>query len=179
MDRARAGSYSAPEKENPMPSRSRRLSVSLLILGAPLCAALALEHAASSRSAAPIRFFDAPSQAAEFIGYNRSITLTPAQKTLRDKALAAMPAACCDKFSQATCCCPCNLAKTVWGLSNYLIVRQHATVPEVQASIRGWLKFVNPKGFTGDICDAPGGCRRTFSSDGCGGMDERNLLAAR
>src|SRR6266508_6887348 len=125
-----------------MNSHWRRLGVVVLILGAPLCAALALERAASRSAAAPIRFFDAPSQAAEFIGYSRSITLTPAQKTLRDKALAAMPAACCDKFSQATCCCPCNLAKTVWGLSNYLIVRQHATIPEIQTAVRGWLKFV-------------------------------------
>ena len=162
-----------------MPSLPRRLGVSLLILGAPLCAALALEHAASSRSAAAVRFFDAPSQAAEFIGYNRSITLTPAQQRLRDKALAAMPAACCDKFSQATCCCPCNLAKTVWGLSNYLIVRQNATAAEVRTAALGWLKFVNPKGFTGNICDAAGGCGRAFSGDGCGGMDERNLVAAR
>jgi hypothetical protein len=162
-----------------MLSLPRRLGVSLLILGAPLCAALALEHAASSRSAAPVRFFDAPSQAAEFIGYNRSITLTPGQQKLRERALAAMPAACCDKFSQATCCCPCNLAKTVWGLSSYLIARQHAGVAEVRTATRDWLKFVNPKGFTGDICDSPGGCGRTFSANGCGGMDERNLLAAR
>jgi hypothetical protein len=166
-------------KENPMPSLSPRLGVSLLVLGAPLCAALALEHAASSRSAATVRFFDAPSQAAEFIGYNRSITLTPAQEKLRDEALGTLPAACCDKFSQSTCCCPCNLAKTVWGLSNYMIVRQHATAAEVRTAARGWLKFVNRRGFTGDICDKAGGCGRTFSDDGCGGMDERNLLAAR
>ena len=162
-----------------MPSISRRLSASLLILGAPLCAALALEHAASARHGAPVRFFDAPSQAAEFIGYNRSITLTPEQKKVREKALAAIPAACCDKFSQATCCCPCNLAKSVWGLSNYLIARQNSTVPELQTAVRGWLKFVNAKGFSGDACDTPGGCGREFSHGGCGGMDERNLLAAR
>lgn len=161
-----------------MKAPSRRWSVAALILGAPLCAALTLEHAAA-KGPATVRFFDAPSQAAEFIGYNRSIALTPEQKQIRDKALGAMPAACCDKFSQATCCCPCNLAKTVWGLSNFLIARQGATVSEVQAATRGWLKFVNPKGFTGNICDTAGGCGKTFSNDGCGGMDERNLLAAR
>jgi hypothetical protein len=174
-----AGTYSAAEKEIPMNSLSRRLSVVLLVLGAPLCAALALEHAASGRSREPIRFFDAPSQAAEFIGYSRSITLTPAQQAIRDTALAKLSAACCDKFSQATCCCPCNLAKSVWGLSNYMIARQHATAPELQVAVRGWLQFVNPKGFSGDICDTAGGCDRTFSADGCGGMDERNLTAAR
>lgn len=162
-----------------MKSVSRRLVVAALILGAPLCASVALERAASAKGSSPIRFFDAPSQAAEFIGYSRSITLTPAQKEIRDKALSAMPAACCDKFSQATCCCPCNLAKTVWGLSNYLIARKNASAPQVQAATRDWLKFVNPKGFTGNICDSAGGCGKTFSNDGCGGMDERNLLAAR
>lgn len=158
--------------------KSPRLTLAVLILGAPLCAALALDRAAASK-AAPVRFFDAPSQSAEFIGYNRSIALNPEQQKVRDKALSAMPAACCDKFSQATCCCPCNLAKTVWGLSNYMIVKQQATVPELQSAARGWLKFVNPKGFTGDLCDTAGGCGRTFGNNGCGGMDERNLSAAR
>ena len=162
-----------------MPSLPRRLGVSLLILGAPLCAALALEHAASSRSAAPLRFFDAPSQAAEFIGYNRSIVLNAEQRRVRDNALSAIPAACCSKFSAATCCCPCNLAKSVWGLSNVMIVREHANATEVQAAARQWLKFVNGHGFTGDVCDTAGGCGRKFSNNGCGGMDERNLLAAR
>ena len=162
-----------------MDTRLRRAAVAFLILGVPICAALALERAAAARDSSSIRFFDAASQSAEFIGYSRSITLTPEQKQVREKALAAMPAACCDKFSQATCCCPCNLAKTVWGLSNYMIARQNASAAEVQTAVKGWLKFVNPKGFTGDICDSPGGCGKSFSNDGCGGMDERNLLSAR
>jgi hypothetical protein len=162
-----------------MLSFPRRLGVSLLILGAPLCAALALEHAASSRLLQPVRFFDVPSQAAEFIGYNRSITLTAEQRKVRDKALAAIPAACCEKFSQATCCCPCNLAKSVWGLSNYLIARRNSTVPELQTAVRGWMKFVNARGFSGDACETPDGCGRTFSRGGCGGMDDGDLLAAR
>ena len=162
-----------------MNARLRGLSVAVLVLGVPICASVALERAASRGEPATIRFFDAPSQAAEFIGYSRSIELTPAQKQIRDRALGAMPAVCCDKFSQATCCCPCNLAKTVWGLSNYLIARKNASAAQVQAAARDWLKFVNPKGFTGDICDSAGGCAKAFSNDGCGGMDERNLLAAR
>ena len=158
--------------------KSSRLALAVLILGAPLCAALALDRAASKGAAAP-KFFDSASQAAEFIGYDRSIALTPEQQKLRDKALSSIPAACCDKFSQAICCCPCNLAKTVWGLSNYMIVRQHTGASELVGAVRAWLKFVNPKGFTGDVCDSAGGCGRTFRDDGCGGMDEKNLLAAR
>ncbi len=79
----------------------------------------------------------------------------------------------------ATCCCPCNLAKSVWGLTNAMIVREGAGEAQVQSAVRGWLKFVNAQGFTGDVCDTAGGCAREFSHDGCGGMDERNLLAAR
>lgn len=54
-----------------------------------------------------------------------------------------------------------------------------AAVPELQGAVRGWMKFVNPKGFSGDVCDTAGGCGRSFSANGCGGMDERNLTAAR
>lgn len=162
-----------------MNARRRGFAVALLILGVPICASVALERAASREEAAPIRFFDAASQSAEFIGYSRSIALNTEQKAIRDKALSAMPAACCDKFSQATCCCPCNLARTVWGLSNYLIARKNASAAQVQAAVHDWLKFVNPEGFSGDICDSPGGCGKNFGNDGCGGMDERNLSNAR
>jgi hypothetical protein len=149
----------------------------VLLLGVPLGAAFALERAASGQS--PIRFFDAPSQAAEFIGYSRSITLTPSQQKLKDQVLGAMPAPCCKAYSQATCCCPCNLAKSVWGLSNYLIAKQHVSAARLDRAVKDWLAFVNPKGFSGDVCDTAGGCPRKFSENGCGGMDEKNLLAAR
>jgi hypothetical protein len=160
-----------------------RLSTWVFLVGTlfvlPALAALSLNGAASAVTAKKARFFDAPSQAAEFIGYNRSIVLTAEQQKLREKALSAIPAACCSKFSAATCCCPCNLAKSVWGLSNAMIVREHASVSQVQTAVRGWLRFVNGQGFTGDACDTAGGCGRHFSNNGCGGMDERNLLAAR
>ena len=158
---------------------SQRAWLFVTVVAAPVFAALALDHAAAAVPAKKARFFDAPSQTAEFIGYNRSIVLTASQQKIRDKALSAIPAACCSKFSAATCCCPCNLAKSVWGLSNAMIVREHANAAEVQAAARRWLKFVNARGFTGDVCDSAGGCGRSFSNNGCGGMDERNLLAAR
>lgn len=155
------------------------LVVTLLVL--PTGAALMLDRAASAAPASARRtqFFEAASQAAEFIGYSRSIELTAAQRTLRDRALSSIPAACCEKFSAATCCCPCNLARSVWGLTNYLIVRQGADVPGIRRAVRDWLDFVNPRGFSGDACDTGGGCNRRFSNNGCGGMDERNLQAAR
>jgi len=170
------------DKEAGMLRRSRFstwiwLAITLGLL--PLIAALLLEGAAKAAPARKARFFDAPSQAAEFIGYNWSIELSPAQKKLRDRALSGIPAPCCKKFSAATCCCPCNLAKSIWGLSNYLIVREDANLPQIQKTVRGWIAFVNAKGFSGDACDTAGGCGRSFSKNGCAGMDERNLLAAR
>ena len=151
----------------------------LLIFGVPLAASLALERAAFSRASRSVKFFDAPSQTAEFIGYSRSIQLTPAQQRVRETALRAMAAPCCKKFPLATCCCECNLAKSVWGLTNFLIVEKRATAREVKDSVGGWLAFVNPNGFSGDACDSAGGCARRFAHNGCGGMDERNLLTAR
>jgi len=152
-----------------------RFVLATLAMGA--IAAVAFDQAAAAGS--PVQFFDASSQAAEFIGYSRSIALTPEQKQIRDRALSKFAAPCCSTFSMATCCCPCNLAKSVWGLSNYLIVRDGAREAQVEKMARKWIGYVNAKGFTGDLCDSPGGCARKFSENGCGGMDERNLLAAR
>jgi hypothetical protein len=150
----------------------------LLLFGVPLAASFALDRAAS-RPSKTIKFFDAPSQAAEFIGYSRSVALTPAQQKVWEKALSTMAAPCCKEFPLATCCCPCNLAKSAWGLANFLIARKSATADQVRDAVGGWLAFVNPNGFSGDVCNSAGGCARHFSHNGCGGMDERNLLAAR
>jgi len=157
------------------PATLDRFLLGILTLAA--MAALALDRAAAAQP--PVRFFDAPSQAAEFIGYSRSIALTPAQRQIRDRALSGIPAPCCGQFSMATCCCPCNLAKSVWGLSNYLIVRGNAREAQVEKMALAWIRFVNARGFTGDVCDSAGGCARRFVDDGCGGMDERNLSTAR
>jgi hypothetical protein len=150
---------------------------------AGLALALAVGSAATiawAQAANPvIRFTDAATQTAEYIGYTRTLELTSAQRALRDRALSKLAAPCCMKFSMDTCCCACNLAKSVWGLSNFLIVRQLAGAKEIQDNARAWIAFVNPNGFTGDVCDTPGGCPRPFSADGCGGMNERDLSAAR
>lgn len=149
----------------------------LLLFGVPLAASLALDRATSSSKL--VKFFDAPSQTAEFIGYSRSITLSPAEQKVREKALRSMGAPCCKEFPVATCCCPCNLAKSAWGLANYLIARKGATAGQVEKSVEGWFAFVNPNGFSGDACNTAGGCARRFAHNGCGGMDEKNLLTAR
>jgi hypothetical protein len=167
-----------------MLTRSRRfpwapLTAILFVL--PMLASLALDRAASASQASTreVTFVDPVSQSAEFIGYNKSIALTPDQKALRDRTLSGIAAPCCDKFTAATCCCPCNLAKSIWGLTNYLIVHQNAHETQIRQSVRGWLAFINSKGFSGNACDTAGGCGRAYSRDGCGGMDEKNLVASR
>ncbi|HEU5250774.1 MAG TPA: hypothetical protein VFW15_12375, partial [Thermoanaerobaculia bacterium] len=155
-----------------------QLASLLIVFGVPLAASLALDRAASSGASRSMKFFDVPSQTAEFIGYSRSVTLTPAQQKVREKALKAMAAPCCEEFPLATCCCPCNLAKSAWGLANYMIARRGAGAGEVREAVGGWLAFVNPNGFSGDACNSAGGCARRFAQNGCGGMDERNLLNA-
>jgi len=158
-------------------SESARIIFISILLVLSVVAALALERKPTRSQ--PVKFFDAPSQAAEFIGYSRSIRLTASQLKVWGAALGSMSAPCCNDFPLSTCCCPCNLAKSSWGLANFLIARRGATADQVRDSVAAWLAFVNPAGFSGDVCASSGGCARRFSHNGCGGMDERNLLSAR
>lgn len=122
-----------------------------------------------------IKFTDARKQTREFIGYYRSITLTPEQERIKVEALSALPAPCCAKYTMATCCCPCNLSKAVWGMSAWLITEKGQGVEQVRQAARDWVAFINPNGFSGGAC-FKGGCKRPNAQDGCGGMDEAELL---
>jgi hypothetical protein len=150
----------------------RLASIGVLSL-MPLAALLALD--ARSARKQPLRFSDPQAQAAEFIGYSRTIRLTPRQREIWEAALGSMPSPCCTDFRLSTCCCPCNLAKSSWGLANFLIARRGATAAEAQEGVRSWIAFVNPSGFSGDVCVSSGGCARKFADNGCGGMDEGGL----
>lgn len=136
------------------------------------------EHSGPERMQASgdsgMRFTDARRQAEEFIGYDRSIVLTREQREVMEEALSAIPAPCCAQYSIATCCCPCNLARSTWGLAKRLITREHATVTQVRAVASEWLRFSNPAGYTGDACFTKG-CERAFDRNGCGGMDEQHV----
>jgi hypothetical protein len=153
----------------------RVASIGILLL-VPFAAVLALDGRSARRQ--PLRFSDPEAQAAEFIGYSRTIRLTPRQRDVWEAALGSMSSPCCASFRLSTCCCPCNLAKSSWGLANLLIARRGATAAEVQESVRNWITFVNPSGFSGDVCVSSGGCGRKFANNGCGGMDEEDLHAA-
>jgi hypothetical protein len=120
-------------------------------------------------------FTDARTQAKEFIAYYRSIKLTPEQERIKVEALAALRAPCCSEYTLATCCCPCNMSKSVWGMSAWLITEKGSGVAEVRQAAVDWVAFINPNGFTGDTCPT-GGCNRPFEHNGCGGMKEFDLL---
>jgi hypothetical protein len=127
-------------------------------------------YAMGAGPAGPVRFYDAQKQSQEFMGYYESITLSFQQEAVKKRALSNIPAPCCSENSIYTCCCPCNLAKTVWGLSNYLIAKQGYGADQVHQAAVDWIKFVNPGGYPGDSCTTAGGCQRPFAQSGCGGM---------
>ena len=82
-----------------------------------------------------------------------------------------MPAPCCADNTMATCCCPCNMAKAVWGYSAWLIVEKGYDADQLEKEVRRWLADANPNGWSGEAC-YKGGCSRSFDQDGCGGMVE-------
>jgi hypothetical protein len=122
-----------------------------------------------------IKFYDPHLQASEFIGYHNSIALTPKQEQIKSEALSTIPAPCCSDNFISTCCCPCNLAKSVWGLSDLLIVKHNYSVNQVKEAVSEWVQFTNKDGYAGNACYKRR-CNLPFSEDGCGGMDERTIF---
>jgi hypothetical protein len=120
-------------------------------------------------------FYDVDSQTPMFISYYNSIKLTPGQEKIKNDALSAMPAPCCSDYSMASCCCPCNFAKSVWGLSAYLIVEEGHNVEQLKDAASRWIDFTYSSGHAGDACYV-GRCGAPFDQDGCGGMTEQLIL---
>lgn len=127
-----------------------------------------------------------------FIDYYNAVTLTPEQESTMRNALLPLKAPCCDDNPMATCCCPCNLAKSVWGLSSYLILEKNYDADRVRESALQWLRFtysnyyviqelknrgIDP-GTYGLSHENPcyvGKCELPFVDAGCGGMRELKL----
>lgn len=177
--------------------KGKPLTIPFLAAGAAIglfaAVAFLVSHAESAQHATPpvaaaqspqrtlavlggkIVFRDPKAQAEEFIRYYHTINLTPEQEAIKKAALEPMPAACCRDSSAYTCCCPCNLSKTVWALSNKAISQYGANAQEVQQIVQSWLAYVNPEsGFTGDSC-YKGGCGNPAHRGGCAGMEESKL----
>lgn len=129
----------------------------------------------SACSGGEIVFSDVPSQSRQFMDWERTIPLSTEQEAVKKAALTAMPAPCCSDSSAYTCCCSCNVSRTIWGLSNYLIAKQGKSVKQVREKVSEWIKFVNPEGYSGDSCYR-GGCPRAFKDNGCGGMKANHLV---
>jgi hypothetical protein len=117
-----------------------------------------------------IVFKDVKQQTGQFMEWYKTIKLTPQQESVKKAALTALPAPCCSDNTAYTCCCECNVSRTIWGLSHYLIAKQGASASQVTAKVKQWIAFVNPNGFEGKACYS-GGCARPFAKDGCGGMN--------
>jgi hypothetical protein len=114
-------------------------------------------------------------QAVKLIEFYHTINLTPEQEEMKYRALSSIPAPCCSDFSIATCCCPCNLAKSVWGLSHHLIVKKGYNIQQVKEEVEEWVQTSNASGYTGKAC-YNGRCNHSFEGDGCGGMNEKQIL---
>lgn len=112
-------------------------------------------------------------EAREFIKANREIVLTPDQEKIRVTALSELHAPCCRESSAATCCCECNLARAIWGLSKTLIVEGEKAA-EVKRDVLAWMHALYPTGYTDDAC-MEGKCGSPLKEGGCGGMHENNL----
>ena len=94
---------------------------------------------------------------------------------VKRRALSRIKAPCCSDNSAYTCCCPCNMAKTWWGLAHHLIADEGLGAQEVGAAVESWIDFIGPQGFSGNACYT-GGCPRPFHRNGCGGMDHNRVV---
>jgi len=87
------------------------------VLVAGLCAVVLCLSGCSLAGADEIQFSDLQRQTREFMGWHETIKLTPRQEAVKKAALEALPAPCCSEYSAYTCCCECNISRTIWGLS--------------------------------------------------------------
>ncbi len=111
----------------------------------------------------------------KLMAYYESIRLTPEQEQVRRQALGPVPAYCCKDFSAATCCCECNLSRSLWGLSKVLIAEHGAGALAVRAAVKSLIEVLNPSGYQGNTCPT-GRCNLPFKEGGCGGMDKNRLM---
>jgi hypothetical protein len=130
---------------------------------------VAASSLASSEESDEVEFTDVRKHTEEFIRYYQTIELTPEQEEVKGEALSNLPAPCCSNYSANTCCCVCNLSRTIWGLAKHLIAERGFDVAATRRAVIKWARFVNPDGFSGDAC-FNGGCARAFANNGCGGM---------
>ena len=129
-----------------------------------------LSLALSCSTSEAITFHDVKAQTLQFIEWDKQIQLTSEQEAVKKAALEALPAPCCSDNSAYTCCCPCNLSRSTWGLSKWLITEKGYSALQVKDKAAEWIAYIQPEGSSGKACYT-GGCPRPFHKDGCGGMN--------
>jgi len=139
----------------------------LILLLIPVLALIQLPAAAAEGD---VHFHDVEAQTAEFMAYNNEIELTPEQKVVFEEALTPIPAPCCSDRSALTCCCPCNQAKTWWGLTKHLIVNLGYDAEQARAKVVEWFDYTHPDGISEVSSCYTGRCPLPFKDNGCGGM---------
>lgn len=114
-----------------------------MALTALLLASLGQARTATQPAKRP-SFDDVKARTTEFIGWSQSIRLTPEQEKTKRQALGSIPAPCCKDYSIATCCCPCNLAESIWGLVNHAIARLGYDAAQTRALTAEWMPRTLP-----------------------------------
>jgi hypothetical protein len=156
--------------------RSRTVWIAaVLVIAAGLVVVGSRSETGDVAAAPSAEFAALRAQTVQLIEYNSSIALTPDQEAIKKQALTRIPAPCCSDKTAYTCCCPCNMAKSWWGLASHLIADEGYGADEVQAAVEDWIATIHPDGFRGNACYV-GGCSRPFREDGCGGMKEKDLV---
>ena len=134
---------------------SRKLSTLSLLLGAALvilCAAFfgtGLFANETSVDWAAGKYTGSREEVLTLMKFYETLELTPDQEAVRLAALQPLPAACCNNFSAATCCCECNLSRSIWGLSKHLIVEHEADAEQVRTAVEAWIQVLKPDGYEG------------------------------
>ncbi|MEJ2085808.1 MAG: hypothetical protein P8Y44_09040 [Acidobacteriota bacterium] len=159
--------------------KKRRIK-SVIAIGGLVVVAAAVAIASGTRSeerssGSIFPFTDVKEQTLQFHAFNRDIQLTPEQEAVMSEALKGLKAPCCADKTALTCCCQCNMAKSWWGLSKHLIAERGLGSEEVRTAVREWFEYINPDGFSGDSCYV-GRCSRPFHDNGCGGMNEEDIV---
>lgn len=151
------------------------LAALVIVTAAATACSTQASNGTESAVGATIQFHDARQQATEFIAYYNAIQLTEDQERIKEAALTQIPAPCCNDYTIATCCCPCNLAKSAWGLANHLIAERGMGAPAVKEVVADWLTFANDGNLEHDAC-YKNRCNQPMKDAACGGMDERRVL---
>lgn len=152
-----------------------RTNAAPLVITAALVAMAIVALSLSAEDADPVPFDDVQRLTREFIGYQQSIQLTAEQEAVKREALEALPAPCCSDNTAYTCCCPCNMSLSIWGLSHLLISQHGYDAEQVRTKVEEWIGFINPDGYSGNVCYT-GGCNRPFNKNGCGGMARSRVV---